>query len=90
MAKAKKRKPGRKVARGSVPELNQISVWKITDRRAYGLSIYQPKTGSYIDTGREFSGPEIDAIRAWLKKQKAQLSLDADWKPFLRKMGKSI
>lgn len=84
----KKTPPVRKVAR---VEINRISTWKIaTNTRAYGLSIHNPKTGSFIDTGREFSGPQIDEIHAWLKKQKVQLSLDTDWKPFLRKLGKSI
>lgn len=90
-AKKKKAQPKRKSGSASAVEINRISVWKIaTNTRVYGLSIFQPKTGSFIDTGREFSGAEIDAVRAWLKKQKVQLSLDTDWKPFLRKMGKSI
>jgi hypothetical protein len=71
--------------------MNRISVWKIaTNTRMYGMSIFQPKTKSFIDTGREFTGQQIDEIRAFVKKQKRQLSLDEDWKPFLRKMGKSI
>jgi hypothetical protein len=72
-------------------DLNPISVWKIaTDTSTYGLSIFQHGTKSFIDTGRAFSGKQIDEIRAFVKKQKRKLSLDEDWKPFLRSMGKSI
>lgn len=89
MKKAKK-KPAKK-ARGNGAEINRISTWKIaTNTSAYGLSIHNPKTGSFIDTGREFTRSQIDEVWSWKKKQKLQLSLDADWKPFLRKMGKSI
>ena len=72
-------------------DLNPISVWKVaTNTRVYGLSIFLHKTRAFIDTGREYTGPEIDAVRAWVKKAKTKLTLDGDWKPFLRKMGKSI
>jgi hypothetical protein len=70
-------------------ELNPISVWKISDNRTYGMSIRNGK-GTYIDTEREFSGPQIDAVREAMKKAKHKWDLSKDWKPFLRSIGVSI
>jgi hypothetical protein len=71
-------------------ELNPISVWKNPATHSYGLAIYMHKTRAYYDTEREFTGPQIDAIRAMLKKEKRKLTLDGDWKPYLRQMGVHI